>query len=259
MDGTPVALVINMPSARKRRAMQVNQLTSLGLDYRFLDATTVEAIPGGELARFERGWCRPLAATEVACALSHRRAWAEVAAGSAPVLILEDDAVLGKQTRKVLQALRRQPGLDCVNLETYTTHKVLGTPRPIDGCNHTLSRVFRDSGGAAAYLLWPEGARKLLASLPGFFPLADAAINLATGLRKYQLEPACAIQAMFTPELMASDAYRTSISTAHRPAIGTIHHRLRYKLRRLFVSAILFRKQLRGIGRSGKRIVQFTP
>ncbi len=257
MDDTPVVLVINMQAARKRRALQVDQLTTLGLEFRFLDATSASDISYSELARLERGWCRPLAATEVACALSHRRAWAEVAAGSAPVLILEDDAILGKQTRQILQELLRQPGLDCVNLETYTTHKVLGQPRPIDGCSHTLSRVFRDSGGAAAYLLWPKGARKLLASLPGFFPLADAAINLAAGLRKFQLEPACAIQAMFVPELMASDAYHTSISSTPRPAIGTLRQWLRYKLRRLFVSAILFRKQLGGIGRSSKRIVPF--
>ena len=257
MDGTIDALVISMPSARERRAMQVEQMTKLGLKYRFLDATTVSSIPRNELARLERGWCRPLAGPEVACALSHRRAWAKVAATSAPVLILEDDAILGKQTRLVLQALRRQTELDCVNLETYTTHKLLGVPRPIAGCRHSLSLVFRDSGGSAAYLLWPEGARKLLASLPGYFPLADATINLAVNLRKYQLEPACAIQAMFLPELIASGVYQTSISSTPRPAIGTLRQWLRYKLRRLFVSAILFRKQLGGIGRSSKRIVPF--
>lgn len=259
MDGPIDALIISMPSALERRALQVEQMTKLGLNYRFLDATAVSGIPGDELARLERGWCRPLAAPEVACALSHRRAWANVAAASAPVLILEDDAILGAQTRLVLQALRRQPNLDCVNLETYTTHKRLGVPRPINGCSHALSRVFRDSGGAAAYLLWPDGARKLLASLPGYFPLADAAINLAVDLRKYQLEPACAIQAMFLPEHIASGICQTSISSAPRPAIKTPRHWLRYKLRRLFVSAILFRKQLGGIGRSGKRIVPFQP
>jgi glycosyl transferase, family 25 len=253
------ALVISLPIATARRAMQAAQLGRLGIAHRFLDATAVADIPPAELARLERAWCRPLRPAEVACALSHRRAWKEVAAGQGPVLILEDDAVLAPDTAAVIAALAGRADLDCVTLETFTLPKVLGPPRPLPVAGYALSEVFRDSGGAAAYLLWPEGARKLLRGRPGFLPLADAAINLARGLRKHQVEPACAIQAMFLAgsHQFAPEVHETTVSPPGRPAIRSRRDWWRYKVRRLRVSAILLARQLRGLGRSGKRVVPF--
>ncbi|MCU9846481.1 glycosyltransferase family 25 protein [Defluviimonas sp. WL0024] len=256
---TVEALVISLRSAAARRAMQEAQLGRLGLPHRLLDAVNAAGIQAADLARWQRAWCRPLRASEIACALSHRQAWSEVAAGTQPRLILEDDAVLGPATAAVLDVLQHRSGLDCVTLETFTLPKLLGRRIAIGATGHMLAEVFRDSAGAAAYLLWPDGARRLLASLPGLLPPADAAINLTVGLRMYQVEPACAMQAIFLPrgEGITPEVAETTISNAPRPKVDSAGDWLRYKLRRLRVSAILLRKRLRGLGRSQKRIVEF--
>jgi glycosyl transferase family 25 len=256
---TVTALIINLPAAVERRTMQDAQFARLGIVHRFLNATAVADIPTADLARLERAWCRPLRPAEVACALSHRRAWADVAAGAAPVLILEDDVVLASDTAAVIGALSRRPDLECVTLETFTLPKVLGDPRPMGLEPFRLAEVYRDSGGAAAYMLWPSGARKLLAGRPGLLPLADAAINLGPGLRKHQVEPACAIQAMFLAGVgeIAPEVYQTTVSDPERLPITGLADWLRYRLRRLRVSLILFVRQMRGLGRSGKREIAF--
>ncbi len=256
---TPEVLTISMRSATARRELQAAQFARLGLPYRILDATDIADIPPGELARLERAWCRPLRATEVACALSHRRAWAEVAKGEAPVLILEDDAVLAAETPTVLSALAGRTDLECVTLETFGARKILGASESLGVGPFRLSEVYRDSAGAAAHLLWPRGARKLLRGRRGFLPLADAAFNLAPGLRIHQVEPACAIQAMFLKEGggFVAEAYRSTSSGMRRPPIPGLADWIRYKLRRLRVSLILFARQLRGFGRSNKRTVAF--
>lgn len=256
---TVETLIISLRSASARRAMQSAQLARLGLPHRFLDAVNAAELPAADLATLRRAWCRPLRASEIACTLSHRQAWTEVAAGTAPRLILEDDAVLVPATFAVLDVLKHRSDLDCVTLETFTLPKLLGRRQAIGATGHTLAEVYRDTAGAAAYLLWPAGARRLLSSLPGFLPPADAAINLTVGLRMYQVEPACAMQAIFLPQYegITPEIAQTSISNAPRPKVDSAGTWLRYKLRRLRVSAILLRKRLRGLGRSEKRIVEF--
>lgn len=256
---TPEVLIISLRTATARRELQTAQCNRLGLPFRFLDATTVADIPLPELARLERAWCRPLRQTEVACALSHRRAWAEVVDGDAPLLILEDDAVLADETPAVISALAGRTDLECVTLETFAARKVLGTSQPLGVAPFRLSEVYRDSAGAAAHLLWPQGAHKLLRGRHGFLPLADAAFNLAPGLRMHQVEPACAIQAMFLREDggFTADTYQSSASGVSRPPIPGLADWIRYKSRRLRVSLILFARQLRGFGRSTKRTVAF--
>lgn len=257
-DQIPV-LVISMATATARRDMQAAQLGALGVPFRFLDATVAADLPTAELARLDRLWCRPMRPAEVACALSHRRAWDSVAAGDGPVLILEDDAILARDTAAVLAALAGLSGIDCVNLETFTFPKRLGSAQALALAPYSLAPVVRDSGGAAAYLLWPSGARKALAGLGGYLPLADAALNLAPGLRKVQLEPACAIQAMFLAASrgLPAEITGTTVSPPTRPDIGSRREWLRYKLRRLRISALLAARTLRAIGRSETRTVPF--
>lgn len=261
----PPILVISLVSAADRRAFMARQLDALGLDFRFLDATAVRDIPPADLARLRRLWARPMMDTEVACALSHRRCWEEIAAGDGPVLVLEDDAVLAPDLPAVLRAAGDLRDADCLNLETFAHPKTLGAPRAFGAGGHTLARVHRDTGGAAAYLMWPEGARKVLANLPGFLPLADAAINLTLGLRKWQVEPAPAIQAGMllrqrpgdsrVPEGIAETTIG-SVRTAPKPA--TTRAWLRYKFRRAIVSVLVARQKLRALGRATRRDVDFS-
>lgn len=238
------ALVISLPDAAARREMQTRQMARLGIGFVFLDAVAPAAIAPGEMTLRRHGWARPLRETEVACLLSHRRAWQAVAAGTAPRLIVEDDAVLADGAKALVATLSATVRADYVTLETFTRPKLLSRrPRPVPGGPYSLSRLYHDHGGAAAYLLWPQGARKLLRFTDGFSPLADAALNIAPGIRRFQVEPAAAIQAMFLAEEDAGLKV-SGVSSVKRLKFDTFGQALRGRLIRARVSLALL---LRGI------------
>ena len=59
----------------------------------------------------------------------------------------------------------------------------------------SLFKLYQDRTGAAAYILFPSGARKLLeCEYKKGVAIADAHITGCLGMRSYQVEPAAAIQ-----------------------------------------------------------------
>ncbi|MDP9840768.1 glycosyl transferase family 25 [Neorhizobium huautlense] len=245
----------------ERRTLQAYQLQRLGLSFEFMDATTAGDIPDEEMKRLQRRWARRLRDTEVSCALSHRKAWGIVAKAPRPMLVIEDDVILSTDIATVLTAAATLSDVDCVNLETFGAPKTLGRPRALAQAGYTVAEVFRDSAGAAAYLLWPQGAQKLLTSLSMMLPLADAAINLAPNLRKLQIEPAAAIQVSILnkSEPISHPVRRSLIATSRktkeRPPLAEW---LGYKIRRVRVSAIVLTQNIRSLGRSRRIIVDYA-
>ncbi len=246
-----LAILINLASATDRRAFQERQLNRLGVPFTLLAATSVADVAPAQLARFRNAWARPLRATEIACTLSHRRAWAEVLAGGRPRLILEDDAILSPALPALLADLIGRPGTEYVTFETYVHPKLLSrATEPLCEVGFVLSRLYRDRGGAAAYLLWPDGARRLLAATETVLPLADAAIDLVPGLVRHQVEPAAARQAQFLPAPPAPfDRIGASIIfTEPMPDRGAGAAWFRFRLRRLRISLGLLLRRLRASG-----------
>jgi len=80
--------VINLPSATERNQLQKEQLTKLNLEYKILDATSVEDISENNYRKHYFDWQRPLRKTEVACYYSHRSAWNKVIKCKKPALLL---------------------------------------------------------------------------------------------------------------------------------------------------------------------------
>lgn len=229
-------VVISLRSQVRRRAFQSAQLERLGLDFTFVDAMHPDDIDKDEMARRQSGWARPLRPTEVACLLSHRRVWADTACASGPVLILEDDAVLSGDLRQALVAIEQLENVDLVNLETFLQPKLLDRDISSLGFgNYHLARLYRDRGGAAAYVLWPRAAHKLLALTETRSPLADAAINIAPGIHRFQVLPALAIQAMFLPH--SNFPLEESVaSSGRRPPYPSVSHWLSGRVYRLKLS-----------------------
>lgn len=258
-EGLPpdLALVINLPKAVERRVFQERQLRALAIPFRRLPATAVADVPAAEMARRRASWARPLRDTEVACTLSHRRAWAEVVASGRPRLILEDDVILSRSTATLLLALLARDDLDYVQLETYVLPKLLSARQDaVTGTVFRLSRLYRDRGGAAAYLLWPKAAACLLASTERRTPLADAAIDLARGFRHHQIEPAAAVQAMVLgrDEPAFGAVSPSYISAVPVPGYSGPLSWLRHKGRRLMISLHLFLRQRAAIGAERRRV-----
>ena len=84
---------------------------------------------------------------------------------------------------------------DCVNLETRARKKRVSKKKSHLWDNFYLSKLIQDKSGAAAYVLWPSGAKHLLkwVSKHGV-GLADATIALGPSWNHGQVEPAAAIQ-----------------------------------------------------------------
>lgn len=187
------AHILNLDGRDRAMGYQAAQCAALGLEARRVRAVTPARLdpPGGD--RWWSGWERPLRDTEKATLLSHRAAWAAIAAGGRPAVVLEDDAILSRGAGPLLAALPGAVGIDHVTLEARGRQKLLG--RAHRGL--PLRRLWQDRSGAAAYVLWPDAARSMLARTEpgaGVPALADAALCSAYGLRAWQAVPALAVQ-----------------------------------------------------------------
>ena len=240
--------ILNLPSAHERRAYQAQQAQQLGLDVVFMSARTPADIPEEFFLAHAFAWERPLKITEVACFMSHHAVWEIIAKGDAPALILEDDALLSRQTPALLAWLSGMQDLDLVTLETRQRKKLIG----LQGLDNaalqvSLRALYQDRTGAAAYVLWPSGARILLDKLKDQgMGLADAFISSTYQLRSWQTVPALAIQAdMATAYGLPCPFPSHSLIAREKvpsPPTSGLGHDLRIKGRRL-------KSQLRLAGR----------
>ncbi len=189
------ALVINLARSRERMDFQTDQLAGLGIDFERVEAIDAVALDADTYQTKAYDWERPLRDTEVACCLSHTKAWQIVVNSNRPHLVLEDDAVLCGKTSKILQALESYQNYDCVNLETRGRPKTVSKKKTPLIEEFKISKLVQDKSGAAAYVLWPDGAKKLLNWIETRgLGLADAIIAAGPNLRHGQIEPAAALQ-----------------------------------------------------------------
>ncbi len=185
------ALVINLASETARMAFMATQLDELGVAFERLDATTPDTLSPDTKDRYWSKWQRPLRTTEMAAFASHRAAWQRVADGNAPMLILEDDAVLMPGVPAFLAAIEDLPDAELVTLETRGRRKLIARdPHP----SAPMHRLWQDRTGAAAYVLSPRGARKLLARVARAPGLADGVLCAAYEIQTWQAVPAVACQ-----------------------------------------------------------------
>ena len=187
--------IINLPTANERQQFQKKQLTRLSLDYEILKATSIHDISDETYAKHYKDWQRPLRNTEVACYFSHRSAWQKIIDTNTPTLILEDDALLSKCLPELLKSFKSKKNVDFITLEVAGRKKFISKIGEDIVCNSKLFRLYQDRRGAAGYILWPSGAKKLLEheSLNGI-GLADSHIASCYSLKSYQVEPAAIIQ-----------------------------------------------------------------
>ena len=239
--------VINLPDAVKRRKLQKDQLDKLGLEYKILDATSVDDISEATYKKHYFDWQRPLSKTEVACYYSHRSAWDKVILSGEPALILEDDAILSIFLPELLDNLNKIKSTDLINLENRGRKKFVSRSYLDIVCNSKLLRLYQDRTGAAGYILWPSGANKLIQlEKNSGIGLADAHITSCHSLKAYQVEPSPIIQLDQCKEYGVTNSYKKVISkstvSTHDNYRGGAYfilkrllHQLRLALRQLFI------------------------
>ena len=183
-------LIINLTTATARMAFQARQMEALDLPWERLEATTPETLPVPPDDPRWRRWERPMKAAEIAQLVSHAMAWELVQAANAPQLIIEDDVLLALDVPAFLRRIETEAGLDHVTLEVRNRKKLVGRRHP----NLPIRRLYQDRTGAAAYVLWPSGAVKLLSHFTARPGLSDAVINTTYEMGSWQADPALAIQ-----------------------------------------------------------------
>jgi glycosyl transferase family 25 len=190
-------LVINLDSATTRMAFQSNQLHQLGLKYERLPAYQIDDKANETFVKYHATWQRPMSIAEVSCFFSHKTAWDKVIEADSPMLILEDDALLTESVTSLLEELDKLKNVDYVNLEARGNNKKKLLAKKATQCfgDIEMIRLYQGRSGAAGYVMWPSGAKKLLAKMENEgIAISDKFINSDYKLLAYQIEPAVIIQ-----------------------------------------------------------------
>ncbi len=180
--------VISLPDALQRRASIARQMAHLGLPFSFIDGVRIGA---EELAA--RGYDEPsrllryaygMSVGEVGCFLAHRAAWRAVRDEPGKCLVLEDDAVVAGLTPALLEQLGETP-YPLVRLAGVfeKKHKFIG--------QSAIAKYWGDPSGAAAYVLGPREAARLLQKSERFYMPVDDFMEARYlhGLHTYALLP----------------------------------------------------------------------
>jgi glycosyl transferase family 25 len=246
-------LVLNVASATERMEFMVQQLSCLGLNYERIDAVTPVVAAAEGSKRYWSTWERPLKSVEKACLLTHVKAWKRVLEENLPMLILEDDALLSAKTRTLLDAAARQKSIDHLSLEVRGRKKIVSKFKiNVTEDTHIL-RLYQDRSGAAAYVLWPSGAKKLLERQAKQTGLADALICKSYELRSYQTEPACAAQLdqVITYGITCDFETQSSIGMG-RQAVES-KHTITFRTRRVLAQLRMTLRAVSCLGRGTRR------
>ena len=190
-------LVINLDSAATRMAFQSNQLYQLGLKYERLPAYQIKDKANETYVKYHATWQRPLNMGEVSCFFSHKIAWDKVIEADSPMLILEDDALLTESVTSLLDDLDKLKNVDYVTLEArgINKKKQLAKKATLRFGDIEMIRLYQGRSGAAGYVMWPSGAKKLLAKMENEgVAITDKFINSDYKLLAYQISPAVIIQ-----------------------------------------------------------------
>ncbi|WP_084204421.1 glycosyltransferase family 25 protein [Leisingera daeponensis] len=226
--------LIGLRQAKGRAALMQRELDQAGLA-----ATRVDAVDSTAVSREEMlSQCRPegnwgyFQTKDMACTLSHAKAWEAFLGSDADVaLILEDDVFLSPDTGAWLADLSWWPAdAGIVKFERWRSRKLqvaLGN----GGFTH-LGREVRQllsrHAGGAAYAISRRAAQHLLDSRPFGITLDNLLFNFdaskpARGIKVYQVQPALAEQGNEAPDEHAIGPAR------HRPKGWPL---IRQKLRR---------------------------
>ncbi len=257
--------ILNLPSAQERRTYQLQQAQRLGLDAEIIAARSPADISEQFFRENAFSWERPIKITEVACFMSHHAAWEIIARSDAPALVLEDDALLASDTPALLNWLSALQEVDYVSLETRQRKKLLGTHSIAHAdIQVSLHPLLQDRTGAAAYVLWPAGARILLQKFTQKgMGLADAFISSTYQLKSWQTVPAMAIQAdMATAYGVACPINSNSLIAREKmpsPPTRGAWHDFQLKSRRVMAQLRMAARFLSCVWRARRQYVGIDP
>lgn len=240
------AVFINLDRAADRRGFMEGQMARLGLAAERFAAVEAGSISDERSREIGRSWERPLTKSELGCFLSHHAIWTEAAIAEGPTLVLEDDVVLSPRVPGLLAALGAVREAEFLNLESFDRRRFVERRRRPLAAGLAMVGVSRDKSGSAAYVLWPDGARKLLARARRGAAPVDAFLHGFKALRSFQVEPALAMQLHLLERRGLRVPIRTTTSVqASRTRLALTLANLPFHARRVRTQAGLFAEHLK--------------
>ena len=218
-----------------RREFQEDQMSRLNLDFEFFNALTPSSIGSKKYFSSCYDWERQLKETEVSCFFSHYSVWEKISQSNEPVLVLEDDALISCSIKKISSKIKNIQNVDLLNLENRDRKKIISKKPEIIIENLRIHKLLHDTTGAAGYILWPSGAKKLLAyKKKKGVSLADAHIYSCDSLSKFQIEPSILLQLDMTPNYGLYNQYFTDFMSSTVSSKERLPSSMRFISRRIF-------------------------
>lgn len=190
-------LLINLDQSKDRLDEQTAQFKKLGLSFERLPAVTIHDFSEEDYKRMAFNGQRPMKQSELACFLSHKKAWDYIVEHNEPCVVLEDDAVLVKDFKAILEDVSNLINIDYINLEVHGRKKLIANTADFSVVNssYSLFEIFMDKSGTGGYILYPTGAKILLNFMnKRAIGLSDEFIHSCYALKSYQIEPAALLQ-----------------------------------------------------------------
>lgn len=260
-------LIINLDESTERLTEQKRQFNRLGLSFDRLSAVSIHDFNDEEYNQLAFSGQRPLKKAELACFLSHKKAWEHVVSANEPFAILEDDAILVKDFAYILKDLEHQ-NIDFVNLEAHGRKKIVSSNENISivNNNYNLLRLYLDRSGTGGYIIYPNGAKILLDYMQRrAIGLADEFIHSCNSLNRYQIEPAALLQTD------KCEHYQVLCNTVHNSMIAqvslsnkskytlTLKEKSVFKTRRILRQIILGFYLIKFSSKGKKRYIKVDP
>ena len=262
---------INLKRSPERTKYISQEAKRVGLkDFHFFNAIDAKSKNISEISVLynPKSWKAywELTPTEVAVFESHRLLWEKCAkTNNIPFLICEDDIIMSSKLPFVLDEISKDTfKFDVIHLDCSDAVYRLGKPKKLDVAI-SLAPVLQPLASAAAYVISPSGARKLLyMSRNGFCDHVD---DFITRPRKnfciLQILPAICVQGMFSKSSNVPFEIKISERTLNSNEIDFIHkgpfaYRLLKELRRFARSTsrkLLLDKSLINKGGSVGKII----
>ncbi len=191
--------VINLDRSPERLASIRTNLEGLGVPFTRIAAVDAKQLTDAEVnavydpARNARRYFAPLKRGEVACFLSHRKAWAHFLASGADFLVLlEDDTRFLTSPQGVLDLATQAIGQDRPTMvKLYAKRAARGFRVVTFNDTHALTNPALVPLGCQAQLLNRPAAAKLLESTATFWEPVDVVLQRwwDTGVRVLVLQP----------------------------------------------------------------------
>lgn len=257
--------IINLEQSADRLEYQIKQFEKLGLHFERLNAVSVQDISEEFYLSHIKYGQRLIKQSEMACFLSHKKAWELVLQQNEPCVILEDDALLVHDFADLLKDIENKnipSQVDFINLEVQPRNKVL-SHKPIYSLlnqEYHLYELLLEKNGTGGYIVFPSGAKKLLNYAEQTLALADAFIYSCPNLKKTQIEPAVLLQDVICP------AYNIPFGQPPQSIIGAVkntvpfkpslYHKILFRKNRILTQIKLGIKTLMALSKGQKRQIR---